>query len=171
LIGGSPVYGAETCSSRGEPNGEEFMRNLLIATAALSLIGGAAFAQNSSMTTPPTDHPSAETPAGVGQGGQIAGGMTPANADGTPSTASAPPAAPMSSDTGTSAPSTTDTASAPAPADASSSAMASAAPESYPVCTSKHEDRCVNRSQATRTAMVHHHMHRQASTESQPSGM
>jgi hypothetical protein len=143
------------------------MRNLLIATAALSLIGGAAFAQNSSMTTPSTDSPNAQVPAGVGQGGQSAGGTMPANADGTPST---PPA--TASDSSMSSTGTTDTTSAPAPADGLSSAMASAAPESYPVCTSKHEDKCVNRSQATRTAMVHHRVRSHTTTsETQPSGM
>jgi hypothetical protein len=139
------------------------MRNLLIATAALSLIGGAAFAQNSSMTTPQTDSPNAQTPAGSGQS---AGDTMPANADGARST---PPATPMPSDSSMSTPSTTDTT--PAPADGSG-AMASAAPESYPVCTSKHEDRCVNPSQATRTAMVHRRMRSHTTTtETQPSGM
>jgi hypothetical protein len=83
-----------------EFNGDNTMKQLLIATAALSLIGGAAFAQ-------------------------------------------------------------TTTA---APGDAASP------PATYPICTSKHEDSCVNRSQATRMASngmhmrMHHMKHMSSST-------
>ncbi len=103
------------------------MKPLLIATAALSLIGGAAFAQ--SATAP-----------------QSMGDPTPTNAPGnmTPNTSPSPPSRYT--------PQTT-----------------------YPVGTSKHEDRCVNRSQAMRVASIRSRKARSTSSsmasETQPSGL
>lgn len=131
------------------------MKQLLIATAALSLLGGAAFAQ----TTPnnPTGNPISDStaPAGTTMGGQAATGDMPQAADGSPAAPStgANPAPSSAMSPGMSTDSTSTGAMA-SPPPASPTTTADATPATYPVCTSKHQDRCVNRAQATRTAKL-----------------
>jgi hypothetical protein len=137
------------------------MKQLLIATAALSLIGGAAFARTNTAS-------------------QSMGGTTPATSPGgmTPNAGASAPSS-YTSDPGSNPASST--AMTPGANPASSMANASnepagSPPATYPVCTSKHEDRCVNRSQATRVASVRTHKMRAAPSpmtttqETQPSG-
>lgn len=114
------------------------MKTFLIATAALSLIGGAAFAQ--SMATPDA----AAAPAAA----------DPAQAAATPDVSAPAAATPDASTTTTTSTSTTSTMTPMA-----SNAPAGAPPESYPICKSKAQDRCVNRSQATTMARSHKMKH------------
>jgi hypothetical protein len=146
------------------------MRNLLIATAALSLIGGAAFAQNNASPNP-TLNPSAT--------GAVASGESQSQTDSTSGQVSTPTTsgqAGASTMSGAMTPDTTAPASAGASSTDASTASSttasnapSSAPESYPVCTSKHEDRCVNRAQATRSAKLA--TRHQKTDNVQPSGM
>ena len=150
------------------------MKQLLIATAALSLIGGVAFAQMAPATaggaSTPSNPPSSATSdpgsntagsmapapatsssnppssATSDPGSNTAGSMAPAPAASTAATSSNPPSS-ATSDPGSNTPGSMAAASN-APADAAST--------TYPVCTSKHEDHCVNRSQATRMASASH---------------
>jgi len=124
------------------------MKTFLIATAALSIMGGAAFAQTT-----------AATPGAMASPGSTQGAM--AGTD--PSTGSTDAAPAAGSSTATPAPS----AGASMPDSSTSAPMVSGStmaantpsgspPAAYPVCTSKKEDRCVNRYQATRTASTMH---------------
>jgi hypothetical protein len=133
------------------------MKKFLLATAALSLIGGAAFAQ-SSVTMPDNTQP-AISPAvspGAVTPPQSVGAQTGADGAGTMSPTPAP-AAP----TATPAPDSSTTPTPP-PTDMNSTSTVAAntpsgsPPATYPICTSKHEDRCVNRYQATRMASTSH---------------
>ena len=134
------------------------MKQFLIATAALSLIGGAAFAQTTTAT------PDANQPAAPMRSAPAA-----APTDSTAAPMSAPAAAPDASMTPT--PPATDMSSASSTSTSTMAANtpAGSPPAAYPVCTSKHEDRCVNRYQATRMAkMATRH---QKTDNVQPSGM
>jgi hypothetical protein len=160
-----------------EFNGDETMKQLLIATAALSLIGGAAFAQTANN---PTNNPISDSaaPAGVGISGvthapaQAADGSSPTSQAG----ANMPP---QKSSAGAYTPSPSQSDPSPsAPGISGSTAVASndsagSPPATYPVCTSKHEDRCVNRYQATRLAsnngMRSHHMKSMSSSTTTPT--
>jgi hypothetical protein len=135
------------------------MKSILIATAALSLMGGAAFAQTSTAPNGQTSDmsaPAASAPADR-NGSTDAGGAPNASS----SDMSAPSA---SSGAANTAPMASDSTGAMA-----SNAPTGSAPESYPVCTSKHEDRCVNRYQATRAAKLA--TRHQKTDNVQPSGM
>jgi hypothetical protein len=135
------------------------MKSLLIATAALSLIGGAAFAQPAAAPNGQTSDmsaPAASAPADPNGSADAGGTLNTSSSDmSAPSAPSgAASAAPMASDsTGAMA----------------SNAPAGNTPESYPVCTSKHEDRCVNRYQASRSAKLA--TRHQKTDNVQPSGM
>ena len=110
------------------------MKQFLIATAALSLIGGAAFAQTSS--TMPDASQTAMSPA-----------ATPAPAAAPMTDSSMTPTAPAADMSSTTTTSTTTVA---------ANTPSGSPPATYPICTSKHEDRCVNRYQATRMASTSH---------------
>lgn len=127
------------------------MKTFLIATAALSIMGGAAFAQTT-----------AATPGAMASPGSTQGAMA-----GTDPSTGANDTAPAASDS-TATPAPSAGASSSSMSDSSAAAPASSAstmaantpsgspPAAYPVCTSKKEDRCVNRYQATRTASTMH---------------
>jgi hypothetical protein len=115
------------------------MRHLLIASAALALVGGAAFAQapTGAMQEKAAGQ-DAVSPNGAAPTGAMSGGSMNSGA-------------PRSGPTQNATDSSNDAMASNAPA--------GAPPESYPICTSKHQDRCVNRSQATRMASARpHHM-------------
>jgi hypothetical protein len=129
------------------------MKQLLIATAALSLIGGAAFAQTTAAT------PGAYASPGSTQGAQAGADPSTGTNDNSNVAPGATTTAPVNNGGAAQTPSSaaSDTSGSTSMPNASDSNGATASnmaspPASYPVCTSKHEDRCVNRSQATRMA-------------------
>ncbi len=156
------------------------MKQLLIATAALSLIGGAAFAQTTGAT------PGAYASPGSTQGAQAGtdpstGANDSSNVTPGATTTTAPmnnsgssaqmPSTSMPSTSMPSAP-TSDTSSSMPSGSMASNTPSGSAPSSYPVCTSKHEDRCLNRSQSTRMAnngMRMHHMKSLSSSSTAPA--
>ena len=146
----------------GETNhGETPMKRLLIASAALALIGaGSAMAQVTPPMppTPATTSPPATTPADPAAVAPQASSTSPAPDANQPAAAPAPAASevaptPASDATASAAPPAAATASAAAPgAIVGDLAQANPPPAKYPACTSKKQDRCVVMAQVKRHA-------------------
>ena len=154
------------------------MKQLLIATAALSLIGGAAFAQTTGATPGAYASPGstqgaqagADPSTGTNDNSNVAPGATstmPVNGAGSNS------AMPSSQMPSAQTPSASDTSSTMPSGSMASNTPSGSPPSAYPVCTSKHEDRCVNRSQSTRMASngsrAHHMKSMSSSSSSAPA--
>jgi hypothetical protein len=111
------------------------MKSLLIATAAFTLLGGAAFAQDSAPTAAPMTTPAQPAPAAGAS--DAASGMS-SGADSSMSGAAAP-------------------SSAAAPSEGASTTASATGQSAYPLCSAKVHDNCVNRSQAMATQAMRHH--------------